>query len=157
DGWFNVLSAAADLRIGATVAFSSVAGRFGNAGQTDYSSANDLLAKITSSFRRTRPDTRGIVLDWTAWAGIGMATRGSIPKVMELAGIEMLDPAVGVPWIRRELTTSTRSGEVLVAGQLGILLADAGEPAALALPAVGPMVGRGTCSIVGGLAVDVRL
>ena len=42
-----------NLPIGATVVFSSVAGRFGNAGQTDYSAANDLLCKITSSFRRT--------------------------------------------------------------------------------------------------------
>ena len=100
DGWFNLLHAAADLAIGATVAFSSVAGRFGNAGQTDYSAANDLLCKVTSSFRRTRPDTRGIALDWTAWGGIGMATRGSIPKIMAAAGIEMLPPAAGIAWIR---------------------------------------------------------
>jgi len=102
DGWFNLLHAARDLPIGATVAFSSVAGRFGNAGQTDYSSANDLLCKATSNLRRTRPDTRGIAIDWTAWAGIGMATRGSIPKMMELAGIDMLPPEVGIPVIRRE-------------------------------------------------------
>ena len=68
DGWFNLMKAAGDLPIGATVVFSSVAGRFGNAGQTDYAAANDLLCKITSSLRRTRPDTRGIAVDWTAWA-----------------------------------------------------------------------------------------
>ena len=84
DGWFNLLHAIGDMPLGATVAFSSIAGRFGNAGQTDYSSANDLLCKITSSFRTTRPATRGIVIDWTAWGGIGMATRGSIPKMMEV-------------------------------------------------------------------------
>jgi NAD(P)-dependent dehydrogenase (short-subunit alcohol dehydrogenase family) len=60
DGWFNLLHAIGDMPIGATVAFSSIAGRFGNPGQTDYSSANDLLCKITSSFRTTRPATRGI-------------------------------------------------------------------------------------------------
>jgi NAD(P)-dependent dehydrogenase (short-subunit alcohol dehydrogenase family) len=43
DGWFNLVHSASDLPIGTTVAFSSVAGRFGNAGQTDYSAANDLL------------------------------------------------------------------------------------------------------------------
>ncbi len=32
DGWFNLMSAAGDMPIGATVGFSSVAGRFGNAG-----------------------------------------------------------------------------------------------------------------------------
>ncbi len=110
DGWFNVLSAADDLPIGATVVFSSVAGRFGNAGQSDYSAANDLLCKVTSSFRRTRPGTRPIALDWSAWGGIGMATRGSTPKIMEMAGVEMLPPEAGVAWIRRELTDARLPG-----------------------------------------------
>ncbi len=66
-------SAAGDLPIGATVVFSSVAGRFGNAGQTDYSAANDLLCKITSSLRadpardpRASPSTgpRGAASAW---------------------------------------------------------------------------------------------
>ena len=55
DGWFNLLHAIGDMPLAATVAFSSIAGRFGNAGQADYSSANDLLCKIASSFRTTRP------------------------------------------------------------------------------------------------------
>ena len=121
DGWFNVLRAAGDLPIGATVVFSSVAGRFGNAGQTDYSAANDLLCKVTSSFRRTRPGTRAIAVDWSAWGGIGMATRGSTPKIMEMAGVEMLPPEAGIAWIRRELTTPGFRGEVVVAGALGRL------------------------------------
>ena len=100
-----------------------MAGRFGNAGQTDYSAANDLLCKITSSLRRTRPDTRAIALDWTAWGGIGMATRGSIPKIMEMAGVEMLPPEAGVAWIRRELTSHRFRGEVVVAGALGRMAA----------------------------------
>ena len=122
DGWFNLLHAIGDMPLGATVAFSSVAGRFGNGGQTDYSAANDLLCKITSSFRTTRPQTRGIVIDWTAWGGIGMATRGSIPKMMELAGIDMLPPEAGIPLIRRELTSGGTRGEIVVGQRLGVLL-----------------------------------
>ena len=86
DGWFNLLHAIGDMPLGATVVFSSIAGRFGNGGQTDYSAANDLLCKYISSFRTTRPGTRGIAIDWTAWGGIGMATRGSIPKMMAAGG-----------------------------------------------------------------------
>jgi acyl transferase domain-containing protein/NAD(P)-dependent dehydrogenase (short-subunit alcohol dehydrogenase family) len=122
DGWFNLLHAIGNMPLGATVAFSSIAGRFGNGGQTDYSSANDLLCKYTSSFRATRPSTRGIVIDWSAWGGIGMATRGSIPKMMEVAGIDMLPPEAGIPLIRRELTTGGTRGEVLIGQRLGILL-----------------------------------
>ncbi len=122
DGFFNLLRAIGEMPLGATVAFSSIAGRFGNAGQTDYSSANDLLCKITSNFRTTRPATRGIVIDWTAWGGIGMATRGSIPKIMELAGIDMLSPEAGIPLIRRELTAGSTRGEIVIGQRLGIFL-----------------------------------
>ncbi len=121
DGFFNLLKAAQGMPIGATVAFSSVAGRFGNAGQTDYSAANDLMCKVTSSMRQWRPETRALVIDWTAWAEIGMACRGSIPKIMEIAGIELLPPEVGIPTIRRELTCSGRRGEIVVGGKLGLL------------------------------------
>jgi acyl transferase domain-containing protein/NAD(P)-dependent dehydrogenase (short-subunit alcohol dehydrogenase family) len=122
DGFFNLLHAIGDMPLGTCVVFSSIAGRFGNPGQTDYSAANDLLCKIASSFRNTRPKTRGIAIDWTAWSGIGMASRGSIPKVMEAAGIEMLSPAAGVPVIRRELTLGGTQGEIVIAQSLGALL-----------------------------------
>jgi NAD(P)-dependent dehydrogenase (short-subunit alcohol dehydrogenase family) len=121
NGWFNLLHAIGDMPLGATVAFSSIAGRFGNAGQADYSAANDLLCKLTSNLRLSRPATRAIAIDWTAWGGIGMASRGSIPKMMEVAGIDMLAPEAGVPIIRRELTGASR-GEVLIAQRLGVLL-----------------------------------
>src|ERR1041385_8779900 len=127
DGWHNLLRGAGDMPIGATVAFSSIAGRFGNAGQTDYSAANDLLCKYASAFRRQRPGTRAIAIDWTAWAGIGMATRGSIPKVMEAAGIEMLPPEGGIPIVRRELTASAESGEILGRRRAGAPGAPGGE------------------------------
>jgi NAD(P)-dependent dehydrogenase (short-subunit alcohol dehydrogenase family) len=164
DGWFNVFNAAQDMQIGTAVVFSSVAGRFGNQGQTDYSAANDLLCKTMSGFRRTRPDTRGLALDWTAWGGIGMATRGSIPKIMEMAGVQMLPPEAGVAWIRRELTSATNDSEVIVAGVLGMMAGEydetggvdpdqlVGEPAAH-----GPMIGSATMSVHNGVVVRTTL
>jgi len=165
DGFFNLLKAAAGLPIGAAVVFSSVAGRFGNNGQTDYSAANDLLCKISSSFRNWRPATRGIAIDWTAWGGIGMATRGSIPKIMEMAGIDMLPPESGIPTIRRELTQSAFSGEIVVGGRLGILTAEFDahggldtDKAAQALAAWQPpllMIGQvKAAKLYGGLEVE---
>ncbi|MEZ4516695.1 MAG: SDR family oxidoreductase [Chloroflexota bacterium] len=136
DGFFSLLNAAAGMPLGATVVFSSVAGRFGNNGQTDYSSANDLLCKITSSIRQWRPDTKGIAIDWTAWGEIGMATRGSIPKIMEMAGIDMLPPASGVPTVRRELVAGSFRGEIVVGGALGMLVEEWDETGGLDLVAV---------------------
>ena len=164
DGWFNVFRASQDMPIGAAVVFSSVAGRFGNQGQTDYSAANDLLCKITSNFRRSRPDTRGLALDWTAWGGIGMATRGSIPKIMEMAGVQMLPPEAGVAWIRRELTSGTSDGEVIVAGVLGMMAGEYdgnggvdSEKLVAETVAHGPMVGTATLSVHDGLVARTTL
>ncbi|HQH91853.1 MAG TPA: SDR family NAD(P)-dependent oxidoreductase, partial [Dermatophilaceae bacterium] len=162
-GWFNVWSGARSMPVGAVVAFSSVAGRFGNQGQTDYSAANDLLCKVLSSFRHTRPQTRGLALDWTAWGGIGMATRGSIPKIMEMAGVQMLPPDAGVAWIRREVTSTAYSGEVVVAGVLGMMAQEyhetgGADPAALAGAGPhGPMVGTASASVHNGLVVTTTL
>lgn len=50
-----------------------------------------------------------------------MATRGSIPEIMKRAGIEMLDPDVGIPLVRQELAKG-RTGEIVVGGKLGILV-----------------------------------
>jgi acyl transferase domain-containing protein/NAD(P)-dependent dehydrogenase (short-subunit alcohol dehydrogenase family)/acyl carrier protein len=121
DGWFNLISSIGNIPVGAAVVFSSVAGRFGNQGQTDYSAANDLLCKSISNFRSRRPDTRGIAIDWTAWGGIGMATRGSIPSIMKQAGIDMLPPEAGIPIVRRELIAGTR-GELVIGQRLGIMV-----------------------------------
>jgi acyl transferase domain-containing protein/acyl carrier protein/NAD(P)-dependent dehydrogenase (short-subunit alcohol dehydrogenase family) len=164
DGWFNLLSNLGDMPLGAAVVFSSIAGRFGNGGQTDYSSANDLLCKSISNFRLTRPQTCGIALDWTAWSGIGMAARGSIPTVMKQAGIDMLAPEAGIPFVRRELISGGR-GEVVVAQNLGIMLKEFDESGGLdvaktgvvdAVPGVmtGTIVGMG---LYGGLRVETTL
>jgi acyl transferase domain-containing protein/NAD(P)-dependent dehydrogenase (short-subunit alcohol dehydrogenase family) len=162
DGFFNLLHAIGDMPVDATVAFSSIAGRFGNPGQTDYSSANDLLCKITSSFRTTRPNTRGIAIDWTAWGGIGMATRGSIPKVMEMAGIDMLAPEAGVPLIRRELTVGGTRGEVVIGQRLGVLLKEWDETGGLDIAAInppqGPMLSKiASAGLFSPLRIDITL
>jgi acyl transferase domain-containing protein/NAD(P)-dependent dehydrogenase (short-subunit alcohol dehydrogenase family)/acyl carrier protein len=145
DGWFNLLAGLGDAALGAVVVFGSIAGRFGNAGQTDYSAANDLLCKLVSNLRRTRPEARGVAVDWTAWGGIGMASRGSIPKLMELAGIDMLPPAIGIPIVHAELARG--GGEVVVAGRLGALVRERDPDGGLDLARVsamrhGPMIGR---------------
>ena len=161
-GWYHLMRSAGDMPIGATVVFTSIAGRFGNAGQTDYSAANDLLCKLTSNLRTTRPETRGIAIDWSAWEGIGMAARGSVPKMMELAGIDMVPPEVGIAIVGREISANP-GDELVVAGGLGGLLEEldeAGglEPEAFAGRLRGPMVGaaRGF-GLYDGLTVEVEL
>ena len=93
-----------------------------------------------------------------------MATRGSIPKIMEMAGVQMLPPEAGVAWIRRELTSGTTDGEVIVAGVLGMMAAEYHEdggvdPASLVGDdsAHGPMIGTARLSVHDGVVVQTTL
>ena len=60
----------------------SIAGRFGNAGQIDYSAANDAVAKICIR----RPNS--LHVDWSAWADVGMASRGGMSTLLTKRGID---------------------------------------------------------------------
>ena len=142
-GWWSALVGCGETLPRATVCFSSIAGRFGNGGQADYAAANELLAKTSAALRKQ--GVRAMVMDWTAWGGIGMATRGSIPRMMALAGIDMLPPDAGIAFLRRELTAGGRADEVVVAQGLGILVEAPTDAVALPEEPIGPMLGTVRC------------
>jgi acyl transferase domain-containing protein/NAD(P)-dependent dehydrogenase (short-subunit alcohol dehydrogenase family)/acyl carrier protein len=83
-------------------AFGSIAGLFGNMGQTDYSLANDALACAVSSISRQYPGMFANTVEWTAWVGTGMATESEAKRFAEMglnpvtvdAGVDLYDQAV---------------------------------------------------------------
>lgn len=128
---------------GKIVLFSSVAGRFGNAGQTDYSAANDLLAKLGASIRTVYPHLQVVTIDWGAWAEVGMASRGYVPELMKRAGIEMMHPAVAAPLVRWEINRHSPGGEVVYAGSLGVLEGEVNADGGLDLEKANQALTRG--------------
>ena len=114
--------------------FSSVAGRYGNPGQTDYAAANDLLSKIGASLKQAFPSMRVAALDWGPWAEVGMASRGHTPMLMSQAGIAMMPPEEAAPLVCAELTRGG-SHEAVLSGSLGMLEAQAGAQDVLDLEA----------------------
>jgi len=99
--------------------FTSVAGRFGNGGQTDYAAANSVLdaemARLTAS-----GESRGVAIGWTGWRDVGMATRGSIEAVFQAAGIETLSVDKGVEIFVHEALAGGKR-RVLGCGSLGLM------------------------------------
>ncbi len=98
DGWRALLSAV--IASGREVpefacCFTSVAGRFGNGGQTDYAAANSVLDAEMARMTATT-GCRAVAIGWTGWRDVGMATRGSIEAVFAAAGIETLAVQDGV-------------------------------------------------------------
>lgn len=107
DGFFNLLQAATDVPIGATVVFSSMEARYGSWGQTDASAANDLLNKVISSLRWQRPGTRGIALRWTAGGRPGVSPDEEPYDSLRYS-------RTGFPIFREELASSNYHGEVII-------------------------------------------
>jgi acyl transferase domain-containing protein len=73
--------------------FSSVAGRFGNAGQADYAMANETVARVAWAEARRRPACLVRALDWGPWDG-GMVD-ASLKRRFEAAGIALIPLAEG--------------------------------------------------------------
>ena len=122
DGWKSLMAAAESsgtksLKFAAC--FTSVAGRFGNGGQTDYAAANCVLdaemARLTASGK-----CRAVAIGWTGWKDVGMATRGSIEAVFAAAGIETLDVTTGVDIFVDEALAGGKR-RVLACGSLGLM------------------------------------
>jgi NAD(P)-dependent dehydrogenase (short-subunit alcohol dehydrogenase family) len=112
------------------VAFGSVSGRFGGHGQTDYSLASDMLAKMIGRFRGERPDCVSVLLHWSAWDEVGMAVRPQSRVVLEAMGQRFMPPAEGVEHLLAELRAGAPEAEVLILNRPGPLDRDSILPSA---------------------------
>ncbi len=94
------------------VLFSSWAGRFGNAGQADYSAANALLDRLAVT---QMGSTRMVSIEWPPWNDTSMVR--SIPealqKAMKAGGVTFVDAEEGVRMLD-EIFASGASGIQLV-------------------------------------------
>ncbi len=122
-GWSNLMEATRDDSLSVLAAFGSVAGRFGNLGQTDYSAANEWLTKAVKEEAARRQVPTAFTVAWGPWGEVGMATRGSILQVMHASGVTPIPTAEGVREFLRELATPGVR-ESVVAGELGAIDAD---------------------------------
>ncbi len=123
DGWNALMEATADDDLEFLVAFGSVAGRFGNIGQTDYSAANEYLCKAVKTAAAERNVPTAFTIAWGPWGEVGMATKGSILQIMESTGVTPIPTADGVAQFLAELATPGVR-ESVVAGNVGAIDAD---------------------------------
>jgi acyl transferase domain-containing protein/NAD(P)-dependent dehydrogenase (short-subunit alcohol dehydrogenase family) len=105
-----------------TAFFSSVAGRFGNPGQTDYAAANEALSKLAIWLDRRWPG-RVVSMIWGPWSGVGMVS--DLESHLGRRGLGMIRPTDGVSRLGDELQHGRKGViEVIVAGALGSLADD---------------------------------
>lgn len=94
------------------VFFSSVSGRFGNAGQSDYSAANEFLNKLADHLD-TRWPARVVSINWGPWDG-GMVS-DDLRKMYATVGFQLIPIDEGVRSFLSEIRLpERRSPEVVI-------------------------------------------
>jgi NAD(P)-dependent dehydrogenase (short-subunit alcohol dehydrogenase family) len=93
------------------VFFSSVAGRFGNRGQSDYTAANEVLNKLAIMLDRHWPG-RVVSINWGPWLETGMAA-DRLKERFEQQGVQLVSSAMGRQKLDEELHFG-RKGQVEV-------------------------------------------
>ncbi|MFC8103401.1 SDR family oxidoreductase [Streptomyces sp. NPDC057363] len=127
DGLRTLLEATADDPLELICLFSSVAGVFGNAGQSDYAMANGVLDHVASAERTGRPHCRVRSIAWGPWRG-GMVTP-ALAEHFGRSGIELIPVDRGAAAFTVELGAADRDTRIaLVAGAGDATPDSAGDP-----------------------------
>jgi acyl transferase domain-containing protein/NAD(P)H-dependent flavin oxidoreductase YrpB (nitropropane dioxygenase family)/NAD(P)-dependent dehydrogenase (short-subunit alcohol dehydrogenase family) len=101
------------------VFFASVAGRFGNRGQSDYAAANEVLSKLAIDLDR-RWTARVVSIAWGPWSTIGMVSE--LEQHLGQRGLQMIPPDVGPLFLDEELRLGKKGEcEIIIAGDVGQL------------------------------------
>jgi NAD(P)-dependent dehydrogenase (short-subunit alcohol dehydrogenase family) len=109
-GLENLLSATRDDALRFLICFGSVAGRYGNAGQSDYAYANGVLAAMAQGEARRRGDACLVRnLGWGPWEG-GMVD-AALRHAFQQRGIEVIGYAEGAAAFLAELQAPPGTGE----------------------------------------------
>ena len=97
---------------------SSIAGKYGNLGQSDYASANDYLAK--SAFSLTNQGYRAIAIAMSAYKNVGMGVRAGVETFLKSNGVDFVDPEDGMQIFLDEIVYGDVP-EIVLTGSLGRL------------------------------------
>ena len=115
DGAVALMTLTAEDPLRWFVGFGSLSGRFGGNGLSDYSGANDMLAKLIGAFGRRRPDCRAACIHWQTWDEVGMATLadavGISKNVLQMA---FIPPQEGIEHLHQELRAGLPAPEIVI-------------------------------------------
>lgn len=100
-GLENLLACVEPNKLEYLVLFSSIAGFYGNIGQSDYAIANEILNKSAHLFKQKYPHCHVVAINWGGWDS-GMVTP-ELKKEFARRGIEIIPVEAGTQMLVNEL------------------------------------------------------
>ncbi len=126
DGLLNLLSVVDVNKLDHLILFSSVAGFYGNLGQTDYAIANEILSKAAHLFKTNHPNTHVSAINWGAWDS-GMVS-GELKAQFEAAGITLVNSEGGAAMLVNEFNIDySDQPQIIIGGTLPTAVSHIGE------------------------------
>ena len=125
-GLTNVLESIALQKLNLLVLFSSVAGAFGNIGQSDYAMANEVLNKFAFRFQKEHPSCHTLSINWGPWDS-GMVTP-MLKKAFADAGIILISKKEGTQRFVDEVLKGRHPSPQIIIGSVIQRASDASIP-----------------------------
>lgn len=117
EGLLNLLSVLDPSRLDFLVMFSSVSAYYGNAGQSDYAMANEVLNKLSHCVRWFQRDIYVNAINWGPWES-GMVTP-ALKEIYRERDIPIIPVDVGSKFLVTELSRAdTGAPQVLIGGKI---------------------------------------
>jgi len=95
------------------ILFSSVAGFFGNGGQTDYSIANEVLSKFALYLRSKQPSCKAVSINWGAWDGGSMVDE-SIRNITKDTELSLIPIDVGTTYFTEQFYEHDNPAQIVI-------------------------------------------
>ncbi|MVM38948.1 SDR family NAD(P)-dependent oxidoreductase [Spirosoma sp. HMF3257] len=126
-GLAAVMQAVSLAELRHVVLFSSVAGFYGNVGQTDYAMANEVLNRFAYLFRKNCPQAQVVSINWGAWDS-GMVSP-ELKKMLLAHQVELVPSDEGPRALIDQLSEQAQDQvQVVLGGTLPIAKAVTSEP-----------------------------
>lgn len=115
-GLENLLQCIPPEQIKYLVLFSSIAGFFGSAGQTDYAIANEILNKSAHLIKYLHPNCHVVAINWGPWNS-GMVTP-ELQKIFLEKNIKLIPLEIGAEMLLEELKTPEKPPQILISSPI---------------------------------------
>jgi len=95
------------------IIFSSIAGYFGNAGQSDYSMANEVMNKFAFYFNRHQPSCQTVSINWGPWDG-GSMVNESIRNAIKGTELSLIPTEIGAEYFIQQFFAQNNPSQIVI-------------------------------------------